>query len=97
MTRLRICTPQSISAKTGLVTSLYLVSSRGLFASERPYRTLIRLWGRYLFSDRVESRLLPALPGDRRGVRGAAWLLRGGLAPVRRWQRDRIFPPWVGP
>jgi fructokinase len=32
------------------------------------------LWGRYVFSDRVETKLLPARHGDSSGVRGAAWL-----------------------
>ncbi len=32
------------------------------------------LWGRYVFSDQVHTRLVPALHGDSSGVRGAAWL-----------------------
>jgi fructokinase len=31
-------------------------------------------WGRYVFSDRVDTRLVPAKYGDSSGVRGAAWL-----------------------
>jgi fructokinase len=31
-------------------------------------------WGRYVFSDRVATRLVPAVHGDASGVRGAAWL-----------------------
>jgi fructokinase len=31
-------------------------------------------WGRYVFSDTVETRLVPAKFGDSSGVRGAAWL-----------------------
>ena len=31
-------------------------------------------WGDYVFSDRVDTRLVPALHGDSSGVRGAAWL-----------------------
>ena len=33
-----------------------------------------RCWGRYVFSDRVDTRLLTAQHGDSSGVRGAAWL-----------------------
>lgn len=33
-----------------------------------------RRWGRYVFSDQVHTRLVPALHGDSSGVRGAAWL-----------------------
>jgi len=38
------------------------------------YETVPRLWGRYVFSDRVDTRLLPPRHGDSSGVRGAAWL-----------------------
>ena len=38
------------------------------------YEDVPALWGRYVFSDRVETRLVPALHGDASGVRGAAWL-----------------------
>jgi fructokinase len=31
-------------------------------------------WGRYVFSDRVDTQLVPARHGDSGGVRGAAWL-----------------------
>ena len=31
-------------------------------------------WGRYVFSDRVDTRLVQARHGDSSGVRGAAWL-----------------------
>jgi fructokinase len=31
-------------------------------------------WGRYVFSDRVDTRLAPPLHGDASGVRGAAML-----------------------
>lgn len=33
-----------------------------------------RIWGRHVFSDQVQTRLVPALHGDSSGVRGAAWL-----------------------
>ena len=38
------------------------------------YERLPSCWGRYVFSDRVETRLVPAKFGDSSGVRGAAWL-----------------------
>jgi len=31
-------------------------------------------WTHYVFSDRVDTRLVPAVHGDSSGVRGAAWL-----------------------
>ena len=33
-----------------------------------------RVWSRYVFSDRVDTRLVPPVHGDSSGVRGAAWL-----------------------
>lgn len=41
---------------------------------ERLYERVPRLWGKYVFSDRVDTRLLPPRYGDSGGVRGAAWL-----------------------
>jgi len=33
-----------------------------------------RLWGAYVFSDSVVTKLVPPRWGDSSGVRGAAWL-----------------------
>jgi fructokinase len=38
------------------------------------YVEVPRLWGRYVFSDRVDTPLRPPVHGDSGGVRGAAWL-----------------------
>jgi fructokinase len=38
------------------------------------YDAVPQRWGRYVFSDRVDTRLVPAQHGDSSGVRGAAWL-----------------------
>ena len=38
------------------------------------YVTVPRLWGRHVFSDRVDTRLVPPVHGDASGARGAAWL-----------------------
>jgi fructokinase len=41
------------------------------------YADVPRLWGRHVFSDRVDTRLAPPVHGDSSGVRGAAWLWPG--------------------
>jgi ABC-type Na+ efflux pump permease subunit len=41
---------------------------------EFPVRNVPLLWSRFVFSDRVTTRLLPPKHGDSSGVRGAAWL-----------------------
>jgi len=38
------------------------------------YDAVPRVWGRYVFSDVVATRLVPPAHGDSSGVRGAAWL-----------------------
>lgn len=38
------------------------------------YAEIPRRWGAYVFSDRVDTRLVAPLHGDSSGVRGAAWL-----------------------
>lgn len=38
------------------------------------YEDVPRRWGRYVFSDRVDTKLVPAVHGDSSGVRGAACL-----------------------
>ena len=51
-----------------------IVLGGGLSNIRRLYRNVPRLWHRYVFSDRVDTRLTPARFGDASGVRGAAWL-----------------------
>ena len=51
-----------------------IVLGGGLSNIQRLYDNVPRLWGRYVFSDRVDNRLVQALHGDSSGVRGAAWL-----------------------
>ncbi|MCB1876380.1 MAG: ROK family protein [Chromatiales bacterium] len=51
-----------------------IVLGGGLSNLTRLYRNVPRLWGRYVFSDRVDTRLVAAKHGDSSGVRGAAML-----------------------
>lgn len=51
-----------------------IVLGGGLSNISRIYQRLPALWGNYVFSDTVATRLLPARHGDASGVRGAAWL-----------------------
>jgi len=51
-----------------------IVLGGGLSNCQRLYSNVPRLWGRYVFSDRVDTLLLPPKFGDSSGVRGAAWL-----------------------
>ncbi len=51
-----------------------IVLGGGMSNVKRLYESVPRLWGRHAFSDRVDTRLVPARHGDSSGVRGAAWL-----------------------
>jgi len=51
-----------------------VVLGGGLSNLSRLYETVPRRWTRYVFSDRVDTRLVSPRHGDSSGVRGAAWL-----------------------
>lgn len=51
-----------------------IVLGGGMSNIARLYENVPKLWGRYVFSDRVDTRLVKNLHGDSSGVRGAAWL-----------------------
>jgi fructokinase len=51
-----------------------IVLGGGMSNIGRLYRNVPALWGEWVFSDRVDTRLLPNQFGDSSGVRGAAWL-----------------------
>ncbi|HEX3171566.1 MAG TPA: ROK family protein, partial [Burkholderiales bacterium] len=51
-----------------------IVLGGGLSNIHRLYDNVPRLWGEWVFSDRVDTRLVTHRHGDSSGVRGAAWL-----------------------
>ncbi|HCI13198.1 MAG: hypothetical protein A2063_08070 [Gallionellales bacterium GWA2_60_142] len=51
-----------------------IVLGGGMSNIERLYRNVPTLWGQWVFSDRVDTRLVQHRFGDSSGVRGAAWL-----------------------
>jgi fructokinase len=51
-----------------------IVLGGGMSNIERLYTRVPALWGRWIFSDRVDTRLVMHQFGDSSGVRGAAWL-----------------------
>ena len=55
-----------------------IVLGGGMSNVERLYANVPALWGEWVFSDRVDTRLAKHVHGDSSGVRGAAWL---GAAP----------------
>lgn len=65
---------RSLAGVINLLDPDVIVLGGGLSKVARLYRTVPRLWAPFVFSDAVETRLLPAAHGDASGVRGAAWL-----------------------
>ncbi len=55
-----------------------IVLGGGLSNIDRLYTDVPKLWGPWVFSDRVDTRLVKHRHGDSSGVRGAAWL-GGGI------------------
>ena len=51
-----------------------IVLGGGVSRVQRLYRHVPTLWDQWVFADRIDTRLVPALHGDSSGVRGAAWL-----------------------
>jgi len=72
---------RALAAVMNLLDPDVIVLGGGLSAMARLYERVPRLWGPYVFSDAVTTRLLPPRFGDASGVRGAAWLWRPEEAP----------------
>ena len=51
-----------------------IVLGGGMSNIERLYTNVPRIWGNWVFSDRVDTKLVKNMFGDSSGVRGAAWL-----------------------
>lgn len=51
-----------------------IVLGGGLSNIQHLYDNVPQLWGQYVFSDHVDTKLVPPKHGDSSGVRGAAWL-----------------------
>ena len=68
---------RSLATVINLLDPGIIVLGGGLGQIARLYESVPRLWGNYVFSDQVATRLVPPHHGDASGVRGAAWLWGG--------------------
>jgi fructokinase len=59
-----------------------IVLGGGLSNLDRLYQSIPSIWGQFVFSDRVDTRLVRAKYGDSSGVRGAAWLWPKSLSLI---------------
>lgn len=71
---------RALASVINLLDPEVIVLGGGLSNVARLYAAVPRLWGPWVFSDRVDTRLVPARHGDSSGVRGAARLWLEGLA-----------------
>jgi fructokinase len=65
---------KALATVINLLDPEVIVLGGGMSNVTRLYPNVPRLWGEFVFSDRVETRLVPPRHGDSSGVRGAAWL-----------------------
>lgn len=65
---------KSLASVINILDPEIIVLGGGMSNIQRLYNNVPKLWTSYVFSDRVDTRLLPPKHGDSSGVRGAAWL-----------------------
>lgn len=65
---------RALASVINIVDPHTIVLGGGLSQIDRLYEQVPQLWGDYVFSDAVATRLVAPRHGDSSGVRGAAWL-----------------------
>jgi fructokinase len=65
---------KALAAVINVLDPDVIVLGGGLSNIDAFYTRVPQLWGAWIFSDRVDTRLVRAKHGDSSGVRGAAWL-----------------------
>jgi fructokinase len=65
---------KSLATVINLLDPDVIVVGGGLSRAARIYDAVPQLWSRWVFSDHVATKFVPAKFGDASGVRGAAWL-----------------------
>lgn len=70
---------RGLASVINLIDPHVIVLGGGLSNTAELYQQVVPLLPRYVFSDQVNTRLLPAKHGDSSGVRGAAWLWNDDL------------------
>ncbi len=65
---------RALASVINVVDPDVIVVGGGLSHIASVYDAVPRRWGRWVFSDQIATRFVPARYGDASGVRGAAWL-----------------------
>ena len=74
LTRYELRLARALGVVVNIVDPDVIVLGGGLSRIARLYERVPAVWGPFIFSDQVRTRLLPPVHGDSGGVRGAAWL-----------------------
>jgi fructokinase len=72
---------RALAGIINLIDPDIIVLGGGMSNTARLYTNVPALWSQWIFSDQVDTRLVPPLHGDSSGVRGAAWLWPARDAP----------------
>ena len=65
---------RALASIINIVDPDVIVLGGGMSNIQRLYNNVPEIWAQYVFSDRVDTRLVAPVHGDSSGVRGAAWL-----------------------
>lgn len=65
---------RALASVINIVDPDVIVLGGGMSNVERIYENVPKFWGEFVFSDRVDTPIVPPAHGDSSGVRGAAWL-----------------------
>lgn len=65
---------RALASVINVIDPHVIVLGGGMSNITRLYDNVPEIWGKYIFSDTVNTRLLANVHGDSSGVRGAAWL-----------------------
>ena len=65
---------RALASIINVIDPQVIVLGGGMSNVQRLYDTVPKRWNDYVFSDRVDTKLVPPKHGDSSGVRGAAWL-----------------------
>lgn len=65
---------RALASIINLIDPAVIVLGGGISNIVRLYDNVPKLWSQWVFSDRVDTKLVPPAYGDSSGVRGAAWL-----------------------
>ena len=69
---------RGLASVINILDPTVIVLGGGMSNVARLYERVPRIWPAFVFSDRVDTRLVRATHGDSSGVRGAAWLWQPG-------------------